>query len=448
MLYVTVLPTAHTDCPTDYVMEGNNVDCTCSSTDGNPAGSAVWRVPSGSSRLVLNDVRRDKHGDSYVCEVKWSSDVVSNVTFSLQVAYEATISSFDVNSVTSDSLTVNTSDTVTLTCRGVGRPSPEMTLSSATKDAIGHIPQGTPSLQDNVTAVTGSVTAQCRDTGIYTCEASNGVGEKQTRRVTVFVRCKPEVLDNRPGDGGRMEIPSLNFTTKAVRLNFHFAAYPTPQLSDIKFFPQRPNTTSVGKPVKGNTIQVACSRHTDDLFNVTCAVTVNDITSSDAGFYQAVIGNSLGDVKVLFQVTVNGGEQDSSLGVGAAVGVAVAVMVVIVVVFFVWLWRRHWVLPCAAATEREADVRMESRNVEPQQGIEHHGQGQPDDYEIQDIEGTTPSEYASLKIDDIGLRSVYSKITPTSTSTRTTVTADTGQVYENTDMSSRRPYVDASDYKR
>ncbi|XP_070201648.1 uncharacterized protein [Littorina saxatilis] len=143
-----------------------------------------------------------------------------------------------------------------------------------------------------------------------------------------------------------------------------------------------------------------------------------------------------------------GGEQDSSLGVGAAVGVAVAVMVVIVVVFFVWLWRRHWVLPCAAATEREADVRLESRNVEPPQGIEHHGQGQSDDYEIQDIEGTTPSEYASLKIDDIGLRSVYSKITPTSTSTRTTVTADTGQVYENTDMSSRSPYVNESDYKR
>eukprot|EP00916_Digyalum_oweni_P009012 GHVL01015165.1.p1 GENE.GHVL01015165.1~~GHVL01015165.1.p1 ORF type:complete len:513 (-),score=6.57 GHVL01015165.1:874-2412(-) len=82
-----VLPTAHTDCPTDYVMEGDNVDCTCSSTDGNPAGSAVWRDPSGSSRLMLNNVRNDKHGDSYICEVKWGSDVVSNVTFRLQVAY-------------------------------------------------------------------------------------------------------------------------------------------------------------------------------------------------------------------------------------------------------------------------------------------------------------------------------------------------------------------------
>ncbi|XP_070182836.1 opioid-binding protein/cell adhesion molecule homolog, partial [Littorina saxatilis] len=436
-------PPSHT-CP-QYVAETRGVSCTCSATDlGQPAGVVRWRGFPGN-QLSLSNVNRTQNGTPFVCEVMWNGVRVQSMVYNVQVAYEATILSFDVNSVTSDSLTVNTSDTVTLTCRGVGRPSPEMTLSSATKDAIGHIP---PSLQDKVTEVTGSVTAQCRDTGIYTCEASNGVGEKQTRRVTVFVRCKPEVLDNRPGDGGRMETPSLNFTTKAVRLNFHFAAYPTPWLSDIKFFPQRPNTTSVGKPVKGNTIQVACSRHTDDLFNVTCAVTVNDITSSDAGFYQAVIGNSLGDVKVLFQVTVNGGEQDSSLGVGAAVGVAVAVMVVIVVVFFVWLWRRHWVLPCAAATEREADVRLESRNVEPQQGIEHHGQGQPDDYEIQDIEGTTPSEYASLKIDDIGLRSVYSKITPTSTSTRTTVTADTGQVYENTDMSSRRPYVNASDYTR
>ena len=88
MTLFTVLPSASTTCPTDYVIEGDIVDCTCTSNNGNPSGSAVWRIPQGSSRLVLSDVRRGNHSNSYVCEVKWGDRVVRSTTFTLQVACE------------------------------------------------------------------------------------------------------------------------------------------------------------------------------------------------------------------------------------------------------------------------------------------------------------------------------------------------------------------------
>ena len=88
MTLFTVLPSASTTCPTDYVIEGDTVDCTCTSNNGNPSGSAVWRIPQGSSRLVLSDVRRGNHSNSYVCEVKWGDRVVRSTTFTPQVACE------------------------------------------------------------------------------------------------------------------------------------------------------------------------------------------------------------------------------------------------------------------------------------------------------------------------------------------------------------------------
>ena len=98
--------------------------------------------------------------------------------------------SFSLNSVETTELTVNVSDTVTLTCQADGRPTPQMTLIRPSGDVIANVPQGTPSLADEIKEVTGELTVQCRDMGVYHCDVNNGVGSTQRRNVTIFVQCK------------------------------------------------------------------------------------------------------------------------------------------------------------------------------------------------------------------------------------------------------------------
>ena len=98
--------------------------------------------------------------------------------------------SFSLNSLETTELTVNVSDNVALTCQADGRPTPKMTLIRPSGDVIANVPQGTPSIADEIKEVTGEVTVQCRDTGVYHCDVNNGVGSTQRRNVTIFVQCK------------------------------------------------------------------------------------------------------------------------------------------------------------------------------------------------------------------------------------------------------------------
>ena len=70
------------------------------------------------------------------------------------------------------------------------RPTPKMTLIRPSGDVIANVPQGTPTLADEIKEVTGEVTVQCRDTGVYHCDVNNGVGSTQPRNVTIVVQCK------------------------------------------------------------------------------------------------------------------------------------------------------------------------------------------------------------------------------------------------------------------
>ena len=98
--------------------------------------------------------------------------------------------SFSLNSVETTELTVNVTDTVTLTCQADGRPTPKMTLMRPNGEVIANVPQGNPSVADEIKEVTDVVMVQCHDTGVYNCDVNNGVGSTQRRNVTIFVQCK------------------------------------------------------------------------------------------------------------------------------------------------------------------------------------------------------------------------------------------------------------------
>ena len=106
------------------------------------------------------------------------------------LADPTSVLSLSLNSVETTDLKVNVSDAVTLTCRADGRPTPKMDLTRPSGDVIASVSQGTPSLAEEIKEVTGDITVQCRDTGVYSCDVNNGEGNKQRRDVTIFVQCK------------------------------------------------------------------------------------------------------------------------------------------------------------------------------------------------------------------------------------------------------------------
>ena len=106
------------------------------------------------------------------------------------LADPTSVLSLSLNSAETTDLKVNVSETVTLTCRADGRPTPKMDLTRPSGDVIASVSQGTPLFAEEIKEVTGDITVQCRDTGVYSCDVNNGVGSIQQQHVTIFVQCK------------------------------------------------------------------------------------------------------------------------------------------------------------------------------------------------------------------------------------------------------------------
>ncbi|XP_025101921.1 uncharacterized protein LOC112568700 [Pomacea canaliculata] len=99
-----------TDCP-KYVREGNNLSCTCQTTDNtvNP----YWKEQSGSAQLVKNNVSRHDNGTVFTCAM--NLDEVT-VNYTLLVAYGPE----KVQILGPSNFTTNGSQYMTLTCNTTG----------------------------------------------------------------------------------------------------------------------------------------------------------------------------------------------------------------------------------------------------------------------------------------------------------------------------------------
>ena len=66
------------------------------------------------------------------------------------------------------------------------------------------------------------------------------------------------------------------------------------------------NASSVGQRAKENLVSVTCDHRSVASPNVTCNLTVDNVTSTDAGFYRASLGNGFGFLHFAFEIQVNG----------------------------------------------------------------------------------------------------------------------------------------------
>ena len=100
------------------------------------------------------------------------------------------------------------------------------------------------------------------------------------------------------------KIPVVNFRTEAVHLTFDVIGYPAPRLLEVHRLLS--NASSVGQRAKENLVRVTCDHRTVASHNVTCNLTVDNVTTADAGFYRASLGNGFGVLHFSFEIQVNG----------------------------------------------------------------------------------------------------------------------------------------------
>ncbi|XP_070183567.1 uncharacterized protein [Littorina saxatilis] len=188
-------------------------------------------------------------------------------------------------------------------------------------------------------------------------------------------------------------------------------AFPLPDTFTFVFHGPENN---MSEPVTSGKLDPRCW-NTVPAYRVTCNVTVNGITSRDAGVYSLNIGNSFGHSNILFEVTyfekdAQVGESSSGgLSAGAAVGVTLALMFIVVGVVVVWMWRRNWVLPCVpSSTNGSNNTDYNQSAVSPAVSAEHEEQRNAN--EVQDDNQQATNQYDSLRLLDIGVRSEYAEL--------------------------------------
>ena len=87
-------------------------------------------------------------------------------------------------------------------------------------------------------------------------------------------------------------------------MTFDVIAYPAPRLLEVHRLLS--DASSVGQRAKENLVSVTCDHRSVASPNVTCNLTVDNVTSADAGFYNASLGNGFGVLHFAFEIQVNG----------------------------------------------------------------------------------------------------------------------------------------------
>ncbi|KAK7454700.1 hypothetical protein BaRGS_00039546, partial [Batillaria attramentaria] len=223
-------------------------------------------------------------------------------------------------------LTVNETDTVVMTCRADGRPTPSMELINTDSREIQATSDGGQLVLTNQDSwLNHTLSATCQHTGNYRCTAGNGGdGTSATDNTTLFVNCKPR-------NDSMDSLPDVNFKDTAIQLTFEVTAYPTPRDNPVYYVGNTSSDdVSEEREVKG-LVDVHCLP-TTSVYISTCHVIVDNMTVYDAGFYKIRIGNAYGysdfSLTVLFNETNRRvGPQDANDVPYGAVGGGIAAVI-------------------------------------------------------------------------------------------------------------------------
>ncbi|KAK7485517.1 hypothetical protein BaRGS_00023205, partial [Batillaria attramentaria] len=300
------------------VVQGQRVHFTCSADSNPPPATIVWRKNNSQDGdldigvgpdIDIQSANHTKHNGNFSCHVttgnlqgtgRTRNPLTSSDQLTVLVKYIPERSSLFLSHVTG-SLTVSEGDDVVLACLADGRPTPDMTLvKKETGSRVHYVKGGVLVVEDRDSWLNYTITsAQCSNTGTYTCTTRNDVGTGPETSGAIFVNCKPRSPSPPPVD-----VPSVNYVNQSVHLTFNLWALPVPDRYEILYLGPFRNDTAVRR--SGIAFDVQCIV-TGELYNISCDVTVVNVTDDTAaGFYQLNVTNTHGDEQLVFQVKYNG----------------------------------------------------------------------------------------------------------------------------------------------
>ncbi|KAK7088918.1 hypothetical protein V1264_024578 [Littorina saxatilis] len=408
----------------DYIAENTTVSCTCRTVNvGQPAGRLVWYRTGvidpitsskyGDKSLVLSQtLGRTDHDTQFRCAVNWARDI-SGENVTVKVGYKPERLNCTLNSKIE--VTVAENDTVYFTCEADSRPVASITV----------VRQGGTEVNSGQSPLTFSLTASCTDTGTYLCSASNVIGQADTSAsVKLYVRCSPQ--------SSSTDLPTLNFVSTPVSTQFDVIAFPAVGGTfSFRFFgPGGKCRCSADVPLEDIQLSANCQRQSGLDNTFACAVTVHNVSSSEAeGVYSVRVSNVEGFQDYTFEVKVNDGMDMATVtcppnyAVAAiGLGVVLALIVIVIVVVLVIFWRRQWIVPWAYQADNSRDRTASKRESS---GMDLYLEPIAEPATLDGERGP----YDLLNSDDIGQRSVYSEITQ-QTGREGTATSDATAPYD------------------
>ncbi|KAL8588604.1 hypothetical protein ACOMHN_034058 [Nucella lapillus] len=287
--------------------QGDKLTLTCAVTGGDPKVTSVTLTCPGrskqnttngqSSSLEFSPLSSSDHNLTCVCSGQWARESYYTLTDSrtFTVYYRTSNTKLTINS--KSNITVSEKEAVTLTCQSRGRPTPELKLLQRGVELAGHN-GGQLSLSEERSQLSHNTTARCKNTGIITCHASNGVGSAQNIFVQLYVNCKPRSTT------AVSEPPKVNFINKPVTAAFDLEAFPLPDNFTFQYLGGNQNSSG-SQPVPASIVLRAECSNTYADFAVRCNVSVDKAKDSTAeGFYTFTAANAFGDGQFVFQVKV------------------------------------------------------------------------------------------------------------------------------------------------
>ncbi|XP_076438233.1 uncharacterized protein LOC143277331 [Babylonia areolata] len=402
--------------------EGNTQTMTCTVQGGNPAVSSVTFTcdsggqVSGVSSTIQVTASRDDDGRNCTCSAKWKNKSPSWYTLTasvtLQVYFPVTSVQLTLNNQTTllEVAESQSTDVIFECTADFARPSPHLVLSDDQGREVARLTGGSSDVTGQRSVMRHTMrNARCENSAVYTCTADNEVGRPVNSSATLRVLCDMRVVSDSfdsQGDG----VPVLDGSKGQGELHFQILTTDTPHTASFLYLGSHP--TGAGYPPTLGLFSVTCEQ-TSVAFRSSCVLRTSNVTQDWAGYYNVTMATQTQAVSFTFRLqmqkastsvptTDNSGQWSEAFGAG--VGVGLAVMIVVDIGITVCLWRRHWRLPCAAKPLPRPSMEERAVGVETVE-LELSANASND-------AANNTGPYEELKPIDIGLKSVYSAMSP------------------------------------
>ncbi|XP_046545506.1 hemicentin-2-like [Haliotis rubra] len=256
--------------------QGGDYTCTASNSQGSDSGSVSVNVQYPPSISGLPPTQTVTEISNLRIDCSTYTTPGNPPTTSYTWTYDrASIRTFTANSE-SGSVTVNESDTVTLSCQVDSNPKSVIRLLNGSEELT--------RADNSLTATYRLESADCRQRGNYSCTATNNIGAPATQRVELLVKCSPRLAET--------VAPQLKYASGLggdVTVSVSVLAYPLPTFTWSRSISTSQDLTGSSSPVSD--------------ISVTARLHLTNLQQQDFGDYSLTVDNGVGE-SVTYTVSI------------------------------------------------------------------------------------------------------------------------------------------------